>query len=121
MKRVFLWAIFLSACGGSQATKDPIEQSAALIHDAALQSRSVADEQDAATFRIRKNPAKCDCPAFESFVYGAWTRVLIEPETLVDTLGDFSGEKRVTGMISKTKSPDARGVQYLVLTVDGLQ
>ena len=112
----------LTACGAAQ----PSPAALAVVRLEAL-AKLHADEPE---FKVRLNPAPCDCPPFEVELDGAWHRTYLEPkdpsgpaEALRTDLqgevaqGHLTAVARIAGKLSKSVRQAATLAPCLVLKV----
>ena len=92
--------------------RDPVEQASrrlSLAQDEAW--RAVATPKDVQV-ALRYNPASCDCPAWEAFVFGRWERVALEPRPGAEHRAMTSALVSTTGRSTRS----SQGWNYAVLT-----
>lgn len=74
----------------------------------------------------RYNPARCDCPPFEIFVYDAWQRVwMTGDQATLKTLNEFSRQPRsavstleIRGRLLQSSKMSQDNVRFLVFEAE---
>ncbi|MBN1945866.1 MAG: hypothetical protein JW797_09325 [Bradymonadales bacterium] len=130
-----LWLMSFG-CGSSASYQPPTPQSDAMrqaqtaISNALVRSTDAQQTQDDIAFLARFNPAPCDCPQWEIFLWGTWSRVHLEAITNhppdLDPLLERARNDRdsgrftvytVTGQLSSDLRTASTGLKYHTLRV----
>ncbi len=117
MKWVLLAALCLAACRSGATPHDLATQR---VHQGLTRGYDASNAVGPATLQVRYNPAPCECPPYEVFAYGGWTRTFVEPATAeLDALrgGEPLSVITVTATIDLRKRAAENGVMYAVLAV----
>lgn len=101
--------LLATACGGKQTPHELATMRVARGVEVAASAPS-----GPATLAVRYNPVdRCDCPEFEVFAYGGWTRAFIAPEERVAALRHEAHAEVRGEFTARRVAPN--GVRYRVL------
>ena len=116
MRGALLLLVASVVCGCASNRRPPVESAGHQVHRSVRSATEASTPEDPIALAVRYNPVdQCECPDFEVFVYGGWTRAYIDgAEELLLRLRDGNPLEKssVTAEpTSKRRAPN--GVDYM--------
>lgn len=125
ISRLMLVLLVLGSCACSSAPEIPADQVARMgVENGVMAAAEASEETGVLETHIRYNPARCECPDYEVFLYGGWKRVFLTgPLNTVSELQNRMTSRsleiaRVSGRLTDTTRLSRENVRFEVFELE---
>lgn len=123
--KLILFLLVLGSYACSSAPEIPADQVARMgVENGVVAAAEASEDIGVVETKIRYNPARCECPDYEVFLYGGWKRVFLTgPLNTVSELQNRMTSKsleiaRVSGRLTDATRLSRENVRFEVFELE---